>query len=74
MAKLNAGFLVNRADADSELLLAIPAAPQISPASLACLRVCHLVDIHAAAMNAGGGVAPPLCFEEFHRSEFVGAG
>ena len=71
MAKLNPRFLVNRADADGELLLAIPAAPEEALAAFACVGVKHLVDIHAAAMDTGGSITPALIFEEFHRCEFI---
>lgn len=73
VAKLNARFLINRADANGELFLAIVATPQVPAITFASLCIPHLVDCDTATLEARGRVSPALLFEELHSGSFIRA-
>src|ERR1035438_9422872 len=72
MPKFDARFLVNRTNANRELLLAVPAAPQEPLVALARLGICHLVHFYAATLDAAGVITPPLLFEKLNSRQFIG--
>ena len=73
VAKLDAGFLINRADANGELFLAVVATPQVAPITFASLCIPHLVDCDTATLDARGRVSPALLFEELYSGGFIRA-
>jgi hypothetical protein len=74
VAKFDSRFFIDRANPNRVLFLAIMAAPQIPRVALACLCVGHSIDIHGAAFDTGGSVAPSLFLKKLHGCIFVAAG
>jgi hypothetical protein len=64
MPKFNPRFLIDRTDADRVLLLAIPAAPQVTAVSFARFGVGHLVHIYTPAMHTARIRAPTLLLQK----------
>ena len=74
MTQGQAGFFIDRADANGVLLAASIALPEEPGIALAGLAILHLVNIGASAMNAVRFIAPTLLFKEFDGGGFVAAG
>ncbi len=73
MASRDAAILKHGADANRELLSAGPTVPQETAVALTGLSVSNLVNVHASAARAEGGVTPSLFLKELDGRKLIRA-